>query len=176
MAIVEQSATPQNGTGEVLTPEYDPKTPPPPKGWRHMEIVKVGEMEACLHAELTDDGERPVRVINVANGARIEATVDLIGDLWRCTCGSIRFTADFSGGGDAQDFVVRKTATFDGAQSQTVTVWLDVDQDQFGIDDDVADYRVSVNALILDTTGKPLAMAGGIDLGYVAAYDAYERS
>ncbi|MEM8906112.1 MAG: hypothetical protein AAGF02_20605, partial [Actinomycetota bacterium] len=36
-----------------------------------------------------------------------------------------------------------------------------VSQADFGIDDDVADYRVSVTALLLDTTGRPLAMAGG---------------
>ena len=159
-----------NGHGETTTPPRKPEVPP--EAQSDLEISKVGELRACLEAAIVDDGVDPARVINAANGANVTATVKLIGELWRCACGSIRFTADFSGGGDAPDFVLRDTVPFDGAASREVATNIPVSQADFGIDDDVADYRVSVTALLLDTTGRPLAMAGGVDLGHITVFEA----
>ncbi|MEM8902901.1 MAG: hypothetical protein AAGF02_04285, partial [Actinomycetota bacterium] len=158
MPTIEQTAPAPNGNGEVYIPQQPGKPEDPLQAEADLEIVKVGELRACLSAALVDDGVTPTRVINVANGAEVQAKVDLIGELWRCACGSVRFTADFSGGGDAPDFVLRDTVPFDGAASREVSTTIAVSQADFGIDDDVADYRVSVTALLLDTTGRPLAM------------------
>ncbi|MEM9609633.1 MAG: hypothetical protein AAGA99_19570 [Actinomycetota bacterium] len=158
----------KNGNGHVQGAK--PKQPTDPEAWTVGEVGLKGEKRACLHVRLLDDGQAPSRIINVNGGATVEMELELIGPGWGCDCGFVRFTVDFSGGADAKDFTLEALADVDVAKGVLPKATIDIPADSFVFDGNIGDYRVSVNALQLNTAKVPQAVAGGADLGYVAAY------